>query len=458
MEIKNFNKAVNLRFQTLIKNIKNASNSFYDSYLDLLEETIKYILDTNRISYDSTKTCGGIIKEQTVSSFLLEQLNLDEFTFSKLPDYIKKCNDHKHKKEKLLSIESIINYLRVYYCLINYYYKFINIDEVIYDEKYFISIFKETERLNQKYKNEVIQLKNELEEAYNKKILTEEAYLQCKELLSISELEKFDLEEQNKFLESQITVLNSLRESINISVKLEKIEKQNQEILEKMKNENNDKISVDYNLDKLNMDMFLAGATKEIIWFGTSRELKISKLKLMILSLITIFLGLIITIVNTKSFGYYITYSLFENIWMFITLIIFINNFRMKPVMNDEKLARISSYKSKFTSFYYYALTKEKFSHKFFRVLSYISSTFVLIGFLFDQDVTLLAFILEILFIASIFMGTFVKMNMQEGYRYLIKFTGKQLNSNKIVSIVYHTVTNEFYEYDKFIKDIMPIE
>lgn len=458
MEIKNFNKAVNLRFQTLIKNIKNASNSFYDSYLDLLEETIKYILDTNGISYDSTKTCGGIIKEQTVSSFLLEQLNLDEFTFSKLPDYIKKCNDHKHKKEKLLSIESIINYLRVYYCLINYYYKFINIDEVIYDEKYFISIFKETERLNQKYKNEVIQLKNELEEAYNKKILTEEAYLQCKELLSISELEKFDLEEQNKFLESQITILNSLRESINISVKLEKIEKQNQEILEKMKNENNDKISVDYNLDKLNMDRFLTGATKEIIWFGTSRELKISKLKLMILSLITIFLGLIITIVNTKSFGYYITYSLFENIWMFITLIIFINNFRMKPVMNDEKLARISSYKSEFTSFYYYALTKEKFSHKFFRVLSYISSTFVLIGFLFDQDVTLLAFILEILFIASIFMGTFVKMNMQEGYRYLIKFTGKQLNSNKIVSIVYHTVTNEFYEYDKFIKDIMPIE
>ena len=49
-------------------------------------------------------------------------------------------------------------------------------------------------------------------------------------------------------------------------------------------------------------------------------------------------------------------------------------------------------------------------------------------------------------------------MNMQEGYRYLIKFTGKQLNSNKIVSIVYNTVTNEFYEYDKFIKDIMPIE
>ena len=38
MEIYHFNNAVNLRYQTLIKNIKNNSNSFYDSFLDLLEE------------------------------------------------------------------------------------------------------------------------------------------------------------------------------------------------------------------------------------------------------------------------------------------------------------------------------------------------------------------------------------------------------------------------------------
>lgn len=90
MEIYHFNNAVNLRYQTLIKNIKNNSNSFYDSFLDLLEETIKYILDTNNITYDSTKTCGGILKEVDVSSFLIEKLKLDEYTYNKLPDYIKK--------------------------------------------------------------------------------------------------------------------------------------------------------------------------------------------------------------------------------------------------------------------------------------------------------------------------------------------------------------------------------
>jgi len=39
----------------------------------------------------------------------------------KILDYIKKCNDHKHKKEKYLGVESIVNYLRIYYNLINYY-------------------------------------------------------------------------------------------------------------------------------------------------------------------------------------------------------------------------------------------------------------------------------------------------------------------------------------------------
>lgn len=40
-----FNDSLTTRFNTLERNIKSKSNSFYDSYLDLLEATIKYILD-----------------------------------------------------------------------------------------------------------------------------------------------------------------------------------------------------------------------------------------------------------------------------------------------------------------------------------------------------------------------------------------------------------------------------
>ena len=45
MKIKLFNDSLTSRLATLERNIKSKSNSFYDSYLDLLEATIKYILD-----------------------------------------------------------------------------------------------------------------------------------------------------------------------------------------------------------------------------------------------------------------------------------------------------------------------------------------------------------------------------------------------------------------------------
>ena len=103
-EIIIFDNRINLRYQTVLKNIKTVSNSFYDSFLDLLEETIKYILDKDNIEYKKENTCGGIIKSKNVEEYLINTLKLDIYTFEKLPDYIKKCNDHKHKKEKTLSL------------------------------------------------------------------------------------------------------------------------------------------------------------------------------------------------------------------------------------------------------------------------------------------------------------------------------------------------------------------
>lgn len=110
-----FNDSLTMRFNTLERNIKAKSNSFYDSYLDLLESTIKYFLDENKIAYDDSRTCGYLVKEESIKNFLLVTLKLDDYTYNKLPDYIKKCNDHKHKKEKNLGIDSIINYLKVYF-------------------------------------------------------------------------------------------------------------------------------------------------------------------------------------------------------------------------------------------------------------------------------------------------------------------------------------------------------
>lgn len=143
-----FDQKIENRYRTLIKNIKNKSNSFYDSYLDLLEETIKYILTTHNVKFDATKTCGTILQNEYVKFFFIEKLKVDNYTYSKLPDYIKKCNDHKHKKERQLSVDSVVNYLRVYFDFINFYKKYINEDIISFNPDYFVSIFNDIDEKN----------------------------------------------------------------------------------------------------------------------------------------------------------------------------------------------------------------------------------------------------------------------------------------------------------------------
>ena len=221
--MKLFNDSLTMRFNTLERNIKSKSNSFYDSYLDLLEATIKYFLDENSISYDDSRTCGYLVKEESIKNFLLLILKLDDYTYNKLPDYIKKCNDHKHKKEKILGIDSIINYLKVYFDLVNYYIDYIKDVSVEFDANYFSSIYGETERLNNEYKGEVLRLKEELKESYESNKLSEQDIVQYKSLLSIKEIELLSLDAQNRLLQAQIDVLkdikiNSMEEKLNKTI------------------------------------------------------------------------------------------------------------------------------------------------------------------------------------------------------------------------------------------------
>lgn len=219
-----FNKTLSIRFQTLERNIKSKSNSFYDSYLDLLEATLKYFLYENNIAYDSTRTCGYLLKnEDTVKEFLLVILKLDDYTYNKLGDYIKKCNEHKHHREKFVSVEAIINYLKVYFDFINYYLAFIKGVKVEFDANYFSSIYGETERLNDEYKEEVLKLKDELKESYETNKMSEQDIARYKSLLSIKEIELLDLDEQNKYLQGQIDILkdikiNSMEEKLNKTI------------------------------------------------------------------------------------------------------------------------------------------------------------------------------------------------------------------------------------------------
>lgn len=222
--MKLFNESLTNRYNTLERNIKSKSNSFYDSYLDLLEATIKYFLDEQNIEYDDSRTCGHLVKnEKSIISFLKDTLMLDDYTYNKIPDYIKKCNDHKHKKEKYLGIDSVINYLKVYFDFINYYINYIKGIRVEYNAEYYTSIFGETERLNNGFKLEVARLKEELQDSINSNKISEQDISLYKSLLSDKEIELNNLDEQNKILQGQISVLkdiklNSMEEKLNKTI------------------------------------------------------------------------------------------------------------------------------------------------------------------------------------------------------------------------------------------------
>ena len=221
--MKLFNDTLSTRFDTLERNIKSKSNSFYDSYLDLLEATIKYYLDENGIPYDDSRTCGYIVRDENVKAFLCGVLKFDDYTYNKLPDYIKKCNDHKHKKEKSVGIEGIINYLSVYYKIVNYYLAYIKGIKIEFNADYYASIFGETERLNSEYREEVLRLKDELKEVYENNKLSEADIEKYKSLLSMKDIELLNLDEQNQQLQAQISILkdiklNSLEEKLNQTI------------------------------------------------------------------------------------------------------------------------------------------------------------------------------------------------------------------------------------------------
>ena len=180
------------RYVTVEKNIKAASNSFYDSYLDMVEELLKFLAISDNIELTARMTCGDILHNLEIKAFLSDDLLVDEYTYCKLCDYTLKINAHKHKMEKNIQIETVINYLRIFINVANAFFAYKKTEKIQYDDN---SIMKETDI--ETYKN----------------------------LLSQSEIDKLSLEDQNEELQRQISVLkdiklSSMEEKLNKTIDL----------------------------------------------------------------------------------------------------------------------------------------------------------------------------------------------------------------------------------------------
>ena len=213
------------RYLTVERNVKAGSNSFYDSYLDLQEQFVKVVALDCGIEFGVRDSVGQLLRNATLKTYFLETLGVEEYTYNKMQDYTLKVNEHKHKGEKNIQVETIVNYMRVIFDATSAYARKKGIAVGEFDGNYFIGIFGCLERENAKLKSEMDSLKEELAVSVEQGKLKDSNILAYKGLLSTAELDKLSLEEQNAELQRQISTLkdiklSSMEEKLNKTLEL----------------------------------------------------------------------------------------------------------------------------------------------------------------------------------------------------------------------------------------------
>ncbi len=208
--ISSLGEEISSRYQTLIRDIKSKSSSFYDAYLDLQEASIKAIIDLYAIKYDETRTCGYLLRNEEIKRLFIDTLKVPQDIYETIGDRTLKVNRHKHRKQGHLTLDSIIAFMKTYH-------KFMSIcckSNESFESDYFHSIFGEYEMVNKALRQERDDIVSELEELAKEKRLTDEQLRQYKEALAENESDKDELTEQNEALLQGISLLKSLKLSV----------------------------------------------------------------------------------------------------------------------------------------------------------------------------------------------------------------------------------------------------
>ena len=199
------------RYRTLERNIKSASNSFYDSYLDLQEQFLRIVLENEGVETSSGNSSGSLLKNPACQNLLLSVIGIDQRTYDKMGDYALKVNAHKHKKEKRITLDTILNYLGVIYDATFAYAKFKGVECSPLEISAYAEMFGVFERENATLRTECDKLREELSSSVEEGKLKDSDIETFKSLARGAELDKLSLEEQNSELQKQISILKDIK-------------------------------------------------------------------------------------------------------------------------------------------------------------------------------------------------------------------------------------------------------
>ena len=137
--------ALTVRYETLERNLRAGSSSFFDAYLDLLEELLRTEAAAALPEIPSRASAGDLLHDAGFREYLCS-VGVDEALCNKLADYVLKINAHKHKREKPLVPEVAVSYLSVLHRIGAALAARRGVIAPVFVGEYFLSIFGSYER------------------------------------------------------------------------------------------------------------------------------------------------------------------------------------------------------------------------------------------------------------------------------------------------------------------------
>lgn len=448
-------KSILARYKTLEKNIKNRSNSYYDSYLDLFECTLKVLLVKNNIEFDNSKTFGMLLKCNDIIEYL-KGIGVEEQLYNKILDYTKKANDHKHKQEKNVTSDAVVNQMRTYYIFVSRYLtNYLSIDMNEFDDNYYIQIFGENEKLHNTLKNkmeETLKIANELANENNE---IKEALEDYKNKYNNKEEEYADLEEENNALQDRINIIQKII-SLNSKNLEDKFDSLNQKLddlnkkIDENKTINYQDIKKKEEAARIGLKQFLLDSNAFYLWIGPKSDFDNDKQKAILFSFITIILGIASTIITSLAFNLYSTFSVFENIYAIVVMIYMFKVMLCKKQMRDTNLSVYSVNSYELTKEGFYVSTMNDKKHlKAFRILSLIAvvGNIISLPICSTNGLMIIAIIFELLFLILSFVASLSTKDFFTFYDPIILFVNRKTH----VTIAFDSKMRKYYSYEDFV-------
>ena len=196
---------------------------------------------------------------------------------------------------------------------------------------------------------------------------------------------------------------------------------------------------------------FIARAEKKYNWFGTNEDFKKSRKILIIIQLALIAVGILSTVLSSVSFKLYSTFTLFENIVAFQTVILMIYALKTEKHFADHLLAKYNCDIFINDDGVWRNTNREKKRYKWIRRISYVCviANIICIWAMGSGAVRVFATIFELAFLALTFASRYFNVDFYCMYN-AIFISGPNASETERGTLVYDCLNKKLSSYKEY--------